>query len=193
MNELSKFAQAFGSSNVSKDARKKSKMTITTIPQPEEESFVSKSIIFTICNGKAYFPTKATGIDGFRFDIEPIHISSLEKGDISKNIKRAIEHTPNRISDEESLKLLHSKKPKDQPILRVTDSSSFLNLKRKSISYCVSIQNNGTEWKILFHNPKENFFSSDLAQTFPIDTPIEKLVEVILEDSKKYPHALTSS
>jgi hypothetical protein len=196
MSDTSKLAQAFGTTHISKDTRKKSKVTVTKIIDPEEEEWQQERkkdyphAVIYIKNGVVYVPSVGKDPNRVLFNVEPIYTSLLEVSRITENLKKVFSEKPKHLTMEETLKLLTSKKPKDQPMLQATKSTSLLNLRKTSISYMIQAENKGKEWIVFFYIPRKRYFDTRFSQTFPIDTRIEKLVEVILEDAKKYPHAL---
>ncbi len=190
MVTLSELAQALVSTNGKNHKRKKTKIITTRITNITEhrapETFLSVDLI--IKNNTLYVPSNGQSPNKILFDIDPIYSSPLVLGEIVKNIEKFLNQPVRELSDEETLKLLKAKSKKNIPLLRATDSSTLKDLDKTAIYYSIETRNNGSEWVVFLNNPKEKYFTHELSVTFPIETPLEKLVQVVLTDAKKYPH-----
>lgn len=189
MTPASPFANALAKHKLAPKPKTHAKITVTKIAPPVEIHryhsaglIIKDGFVFILSNGKSE--------TGLRFSVDPVFTSLLLAEDVVKNVKKVVNSDYEKVTKEQVDKLLKAKTPKDSPTLRATHSSSWRNLGKTAVSYSIQPIDGETKWALFLHNPKRNYLSSDDMLEFPISTPLEELVKIILEDVKKYPHVL---
>jgi len=191
MTPASPFANALAKQAQAPKPTTRAKITVTKIAQPVKVEryhsariVIKDGIVFVLSNGKSE--------TGLTFSIDPIYSSGLVVAQVLANVTKVINSEYIILTQEQVNRLLKAKTPKDSPTLRATHSSSWKNLRETAVFYSIHPTDSEAKWSLFLYNPKRNYLSSDDETEFPISTPLEELVKIILEDVKKYPHVLKS-
>lgn len=106
---------------------------------------------------------------------------------LTQTIKAVIFVPPKNISPEEA-EAIHSLVEKDEhPLIKATSSNSTRNLNNTSVHYRIQTNRDETEWVLSLNKDIKGIYAS---LPFPIETPMEKLVTVILDHVQQFPRVL---
>jgi len=187
---ISPFALALKKIDEHPQQNRQTKITIEKISPEKKERY--SSAYLTIKNGVVYLPSQAKVPGWLGYLIEPIYQSKLNLRDLTEIITKIITTPDKIISREEGDLLFLSGKKGKHPLQIATKSTSWRNLDQTSIGYSIQTINDETKWVLFLHNPepKKRKLTDQYRLVFPISTPIEELVKIILKDVKKYPQVL---
>lgn len=170
--------------------RSRAKITIRNIsPPPPVQRFAS--VYLVVKDGRAFIESNGKSESGLTVTTEPIFECPLELEAITTAVTQVAHAGYRLLSHEELDRLLNPKNPKNSPILKATRSTSWRSPKRSAAFYSIQTLDSETKWVVFLHNPTKK--ARYISQEFPISTPFETLIEVILEDVKKYPYVLSPS
>lgn len=141
-----------------------------------------------IYQGKAYLPAHAQFESGIFVDIEPVYVSEIEKNALAEAIQSVrdagIDQIPNPKSHDEF-------RNRKDPILSITGARSWKQLEKTGVSY--SITWTKKEVRIdMSKLDKKGRWVFDLAKVtlLPPDSPLENIVEIIIDDIKTRPEVI---
>jgi len=145
---------------------------------------LDKSVDIVVWRGKAYCPALGRFPSGIYAAIEPVYEAELELDSLiaaaEKILALGISHLP-EVTAEEWRK-------RKSPILKATKARSWRELGRTGASYGIS----WTEQHIrvdMSYRDKQGRWQNDPAKVriFPLDTPLEDVMAVILADIRTRP------
>ncbi len=148
---------------------------------------IYRGVGITIWKARAYLPSYAQHKHGTIIQVEPVYISDLNEKELVKSVKKVLSS---------EMKVLPTptkeewKKRKD-PLLAATGAKSWLELARKGGAYGIEWIPQGIRLDILRVDKKGRWeIDPAKVQIFKIDTPIDEIIKVILEDIRSKPHLL---
>ncbi|MDQ5951207.1 MAG: hypothetical protein QG639_484 [Patescibacteria group bacterium] len=186
-SSTSVFSEAIKKNNNTHEQRSTSRVTVTTVPRKHEQTIKSTNVWIVIKNGQAFIATNAETSDHVIFGIDPIYISKLIADELLTIVSKVINQENRTLSLEEAKSQIELGKKGKSPILLATKSTSWLDLERSSVGYSIQTYDGGTKWVLFLHSSKKGVYKDTY---FQITTPLRELVELILEDVKKYPSVL---
>ena len=138
-----------------------------------------------VWHGKAYLPTKARFESGIFVDVDPVHVIDIDANDLSKAIK-AVKNTGHSYLPD--LKTREEFLARRDSMLAVSGARNWKQLARTGACYTIE----WTEKQVridMSRLDKKGRWEYDLTKTqiLPPDTPVEQIVEIILEDIKMRP------
>lgn len=156
---------------------------------PEKKDPNFPPVYFYIKDGKVFIPTVAKVHKRFSgFMMEPIYQSSLDQSELTQTVKKVITAPRVAITPEKRDELYKLGRKGKHPLFKATGSTSWRNLDKNSLHYAIHTIEDETQnemnWLVYLNEDKPNQ-SRELS--FPIQTPVEELVNAILEDIKRYP------
>lgn len=179
----SHFAQALKEQVQNPHDRKQSKVSIIH----PEKMIPTKTAYIIIKDGIFFVPFNGVTYEGDSFLIEPIYSAPLRLKETVPLVEKVLNESKKMLSWDKAEQLLKAKDTDQDALLRATKSKSLKNLEKTAVFYSIQSIKDNTAWVLFLHNPKsKKELDPDLMLEFPIETPIEKLVKIILEDVKKY-------
>lgn len=145
---------------------------------------LNNSVGIVVWRSKAYFPCQGRFPSGIYADIEPVYAAELELGDFittaQRVMARGISELPEVTAEE------WRKRP--DPILKATKARSWKELARAGASYGVDWTDQHVRVDMSYRD-KQGRWQNDPAKVrmFPLDTPLEDVLAVILEDIRSRP------
>jgi hypothetical protein len=152
-----------------------------------EASKIIHLVGIIIWQGKAYLPTQAQFESGIYVDIDPVYISEITVADLKKaihTVKAAgITQLPDPKTHEEFTK-------RNDPILASTGARSWKNLAKTGKSYNIEWNDNEIRIDMSCLDKKGRWvFDPKKVQLLPQNTPIETIIQVILQDIQLEPES----
>lgn len=150
---------------------------------------VTNIVDIVVYRGKAYLPTLGQFPSGIYAAIEPVQVAKLSVDDLvdatKKALARGISQLP-EVTAEEWRK-------RSDPILKATKARSWKELGRIGTSYGMSWTDQNIRVDMSYRD-KRGRWQNDPAKerTFPLDTPLEDVLAVILEDIRSQPELQAS-
>lgn len=157
---------------------------------PQNENLSRTIVVIYVWHGKAYLPTQARFESGIYVAVEPVHIASLNAHELSRIIL-----------DIKGTKLIRLPSPKareefqarKQVVLETTGARSWKQLAQSGVAYTIGWKENVRIDMSRLDKKGRWENDPDKVRTLPLDTPVERIVEIILEDLKTRPEALKIS
>jgi len=143
-----------------------------------------RSVSIVIWQGKAYVPGQARIEAGMWMDVEPVYVSEIELGSLKVAVEKVLSfgHPLLPTPTQEDIKRMKS------PLLAATKARSWKDLARAGASYGVDWTDQHVRVDMSYRD-KQGRWQNDPAKvrTFPLDTPLEEVLAVILEDIRSRP------
>ena len=143
-----------------------------------------RSVSIVIWQGKAYLPCQARIEAGMWMDVEPVYVSEIELGSLKMVVEKVLSfgHPLLPTPTQEDIKRMKS------PLLAATKARSWKDLARAGASYGVDWTDQHVRVDMSYRD-KQGRWQNDPAKvrTFPLDTPLEEVLAVILEDIRSRP------
>lgn len=173
-----------------KDTRSGSGLTTIQYQKVEVKAEDQLSSAFIhIKNNRAVIPS-IVEVEGRVFPSifnDPILISPLTQSALSEAVKKVIFTSEEKITEGQARQLMQLGKKGKHPLLRATNSTSWRNLNKTAVFYSIQTNKDTTKWLLFLNSDTKGKYRE---KQFPIETPLEELVKIILEDVKRYPHVL---
>lgn len=143
-----------------------------------------RSVSIIIWQGKAYLPCQARIEAGMWMDIEPVYVSDIDLSGLKVTVEKVLSfgHPLLPTPSQEDVKGMKS------PLLVATKARSWKELARAGASYGVDWTDQHVRVDMSYRD-KQGRWQNDPAKvrTFPLDTPLEDVLAVILEDIHSRP------
>jgi hypothetical protein len=141
-------------------------------------------VSIVVYRGKAYLPVLARFESGIWVLMEPVFAAELKVDELIAAIRKVIEAGHQTLPDPTREEW---QKRKD-PTLAATRARSWKALARNGASYGID-QTNATIRVDMSYTDKKGRWQNDpeKVRVFPRDTPLEKIVEIIVEDIRSRP------
>lgn len=145
---------------------------------------VKQTVDIVVYRGKAYLPALGQFPSGIYTAIEPVQVAQLTMDDLAsaarKILERGISPLPEVTAEEW--------RRRSDPLLKATKVRNWKELGRNGLSYGIT----WTDQHIcvdMSYRDKQGRWQNDPAKvrTFPLDTPLEDVLAVILEDIRARP------
>jgi hypothetical protein len=132
-----------------------------------------------ILNGKAYMPVYGRTENGLFMEIDPVFTCGLFKEEMTEVLQKVRDVGHPLI---QTLALEESRKHKD-PMLKATNTKSWKELARQSVSYTISWSQHGLLME-MSKLDKQGRWEYDPGKTkeLPLDTPLGSIVQIVLDD-----------
>lgn len=138
-----------------------------------------------VWRSKAYVPTQARYESGIFVDVEPVYIAALITDQMTQAVQAVKDAEHIRLPDPETREEFLRRK---DPVLAATKARSLKELAQKGASYTVGWTENEVRIDMSRLDKRGRWeYDPEKVQTLPPDTPLEKIVEIILEDIKTRP------
>jgi hypothetical protein len=187
MTPVSPFAEALTKQVQAPKPTRQTKITVTRNAKPEVKTRYASAYLI-IKDNTVFVPSNGKTSTGLSVDISPVYSIAINDQSLLGIIEKVLKSPRKKLTSEQSEELLRDRMKKTHPVLRATHSSSWRNLYKTAAFYSIQTIENETKWLLFLHNPNPQKNNSPLE--FPISTPLEELVKIILEDVKMYPHVL---
>jgi len=135
-----------------------------------------------VWHGKAYVPTQGQYESGIFVDTDPVYVTAIDIAEMTKAIQAVKEAGYKKIPDPKTREEFLARK---DPILAATGARSWKQLAKTGASYTIGWSEK--EVRIdMSRLDKKGVWEHDLKKTkiLTADTPVEQIVEIILEDLK---------
>lgn len=138
-----------------------------------------------VWRGRAYVPTHAQYESGIFVDVEPVYLAELNADDLMRAIQAVKDAGHMRLPDPKTREEFLIRK---DPVLAATKAKSWKQLARNGASYSIGWTKNEIRIDMSRLN-KKGIWEYDLqkVKTLSPDTPLEYIIEIILEDIKTRP------
>ena len=134
---------------------------------------------------KAYVPTQAQYESGIFVDVEPVYIAALITDEMTQAVQAVKDAGHIRLPDPETREEFLRRK---DPVLAATKARNWKELAQKGASYTVGWTEKEVRIDMSRLDKKGRWeYDPEKVRTLPPDTPLEKIVEIILEDIKTRP------
>lgn len=138
-----------------------------------------RSVSIVVWQGKAYLPCQARIEAGMWMDVEPVYVSDIDLGSLQVSVEKVLSfgHPLLPTPTQEDVKRMKS------PLLAATKARSWKDLAHAGASYGIDWTDQHIRVDISYRD-KQGRWQNDPAKvrTFPLDTPLEDVLAVILED-----------
>lgn len=140
-----------------------------------------------IWQGKAYLPTQGRFESGIWVDLEPIYVADLSLESLVAALEKVLAAGHSRLTDPTKEEW---QKRKD-PVLAATKAHSWKALARNGMSYSVGWTDDQIRVDMSMVDGKGRWqFDPEKTRIFPIDTNLQTVANVILEDIRSRPELL---
>lgn len=143
-----------------------------------------RSVSIVVWQGKAYLPCQARIEAGMWMDVEPVYVSDIDLDSLQVSVEKVLSfgHPLLPTPTQEDVKRMKS------PLLVATKARSWKDLARAGASYGIDWTDQHIRVDISYRD-KQGRWQNDPAKvrTFPLDTPLEEVLTVILEDIRSRP------
>lgn len=137
--------------------------------------------------GKAYLPAQGRLESGIWVDLEPVIVTELREEDLTVAIEKVLAAGHPRMPDPTKEEW---QKRKD-PVLKATQARSWKELARRGTSYSIAWTDDQIRVDMSMVDSKGRWqFDPEKARIFPIDTSLQAIANVILEDIRSRPELL---
>lgn len=148
-----------------------------------------RSVSIVVWQGKAYLPCQARIEAGMWMDVDPVYVSDIDLDSLQVSVEKVLSfgHPLLPTPTQEDVKRMKS------PLLAATKARSWRDLARAGASY--GIDWTGQHIRVdMSYRDKQGRWQNDPAKvrTFPLDTPLEEVLAVILEDIRSRPELLSA-
>jgi hypothetical protein len=138
-----------------------------------------------IWKGKAYLPSQAQFESGIFVDVNPVHIVNIDKLELISAIKNVKDSETRIIPDPRSQEEFQDR---NDPILESTGAKNWMELARYGANYDISWVDNEVRINISRIDRKGRWeFDPNKVQVLKPNTPLEKIVDIILVDINTRP------
>ncbi len=144
----------------------------------------SRAIIIYVYHGKAYLPTQVKFESGIRADAEPVYTANLTLQDLVHAAEKVLTTGEARLPDPTREEWRRRK----SPTLDATKARSWKELERSGASYSVAITDALVRVDVSRLDEMGQYqFDPAKARIFPPDTPLQDIMQVILDDIQSRP------
>ena len=138
----------------------------------------------SVWRGKAYLPVEARIESGMWMDVEPVYTAGLNAEELLSAIEKVLAAGHPRLPDPTREEMRQRK----DPVLRAARGRSWKELARTGASYTVGWTDKEIQVTMSRLDKKGRWeYDPDKMHTFPVDTPLQDIVDVILEDIQSRP------
>jgi len=145
-------------------------------------------VVVYVWKGRAYIPIQAQYESGIFVGIEPVIIASLNIEEMAEAVRAVKDAGHKRLPDPKTREEFLARK---DPVLEATHARSWKQLAKTGASYTIGWTENEVRIDMSRLDKKGRWeYDLEKARILPSDTPIDQIVEIILEDLKARPEAL---
>jgi hypothetical protein len=143
-------------------------------------------VVIYVWHGKAYLPVQAQFESGIFTGIEPVHTANLNAEELLSAVERVRATGHPRLPDPTQEEWRQRK----DPVLAVTKARTWKELARSGASYAIDWTDKEIRVDMSRLDKKGRWeIDPEKTRTFPPDTPLQDIIEVILEDIQSRPEA----
>ncbi len=142
-------------------------------------------VVIDVWRGKAYLPTQAKFESGIFVDTEPVHVADLIVDKLIQAIQAVKDAGHELLPDPRTREEFLARK---SPVLTATGARSWKQLAQRGANYSIGWTENEVRIDMSRLDRKGRWeYDSEKVRILPPDTPLEEIVEIILEDTKTQP------
>lgn len=142
-------------------------------------------VVIDVWRGKSYLPTQAKFESGIFVDTEPVHVADLIVDSLVQAIQAAKDAGHELLPDPRTREEFLARK---SPVLKATGARSWKHLAQRGANYSIGWTENEVRIDMSRLDKKGRWeYDPNKVRTLPPDTPLEEIVEIILEDLKTRP------